>query len=86
MSTLGTIAITDYGWYSFLSRENRWDEVTFCPLGPLLLFGTGFLTVSVQAQDSTQRHRRFRLLRPLRSASRLASLGLLWRREWLQYA
>ena len=29
MSLLGTVAITDYGWYSFLSRHRYWDEVNF---------------------------------------------------------
>ena len=25
----GTIAITDYGWYEFLSQRGNWDEVNF---------------------------------------------------------
>lgn len=29
VSTPGTIAPTDYGWYSFLSRRRHWDEVNF---------------------------------------------------------
>lgn len=29
MSVPGTIAITDYGWYQFLSRRRYWDEVNF---------------------------------------------------------
>lgn len=26
---LGTIAITDFGWYEFLSQRRKWDEVNF---------------------------------------------------------
>lgn len=29
MSLSGTIAITDYGWYEFLSRQQYWGEVNF---------------------------------------------------------
>lgn len=29
MATIGTIAITDFGWYEFLSQRQTWDEVNF---------------------------------------------------------
>lgn len=28
-ATIGTVAITDYGWYEFLSRRRIWEEVNF---------------------------------------------------------
>jgi hypothetical protein len=69
---IGTVAVTDSGWYEFLS----WRALLLDAVRPAALLGARVLAVLLQAEGTPPRDRRLRLLREVEFTPGLAGVGV----------
>ena len=84
MARPGTIAITDFDWYSYLSQQRSWDEVNFWkPTTTQPFRAPEFSPFFFKLKAPLSCDRRIRVFTAILGTTRMAGMGVLRHSEWL---